>query len=255
MRRDASMHCECFPTLRALLRASESEPTSTSLDKTRASARSQVWQASKAADAQHPYGYAAEQYVWSLISAVGLMFVGCGVSVWHGVSALAHPEPLASTGMLWAAMGVCGLSGMVEAYSLRVAFEEVRREAAKDGMTLWEYVRTGSDPVNVGVLLEDSVAVGGSVVAMGCLGLCMATGDATFDALGSILIGTSLGAVRHVIRSRASASYIASRATQSQHLTILTRCVANCAVHRHTQTVRMRACAMIVPQLHAREQE
>ena len=154
-----------------------------------------VWRAAKAADAEHPYGYAAEQYVWSLVSAVGLMFVGCGVSVSHGIASLTSPEPLSSPMALWGAMAVCGLSGVVETYSLRVAYEEVGREAAKDGKSVWEYVRHGSDPVNVGVLLEDSVAVGGAAVAMSCLGLCMATGNPAFDALGSIVIGLSIGGV------------------------------------------------------------
>ena len=161
-----------------------------------------VWRASKAADAEHPYGYVAEQYIWSLISAVGIMFIGCGGSVWHGVSALAHPEPLASPAGLVGAMAVCGLSGAVEAYSLRVALEEVRREAAKKKQSLWEYVKHGSDPVNVGVLLEDTAAVGGAGVAMTCLGLCMLTGNPVYDALGSIAIGLSLGAVSCVLVSK-----------------------------------------------------
>ena len=60
----------------------------------------------------------------------------------------------------------------------------MRREAAKDGKTLYEYIRHGSDPVNVGVLLEDAVAVGGAGVAMTALGLCMWTGNPMYDALG-----------------------------------------------------------------------
>lgn len=56
-------------------------------------------------------------------------------------------------------------------------FLQVRREAAKGGITLYEYVKNGTDPVNVGVLLEDTAAVAGAGVAMSCLGLCMLTGN------------------------------------------------------------------------------
>jgi solute carrier family 30 (zinc transporter), member 9 len=161
-----------------------------------------VWRASKAADAEHPYGYMADQFIFSLISAVGILFIGCGGSVYHGFHALAHPEPLTSSAGLWGAMAICGLTGGVEAYSLRVALSEVRREAAKDGKTLYEYIRHGSDPVNVGVLLEDAVAVGGAGVAMTALGLCMWTGNPLYDALGSIAIGFSLGAVSFVLVSK-----------------------------------------------------
>jgi zinc transporter 9 len=42
----------------------------------------------KAPDAQYNYGYRRERFVWSLISAVGVFFMGSGVSVAHGVHSL-----------------------------------------------------------------------------------------------------------------------------------------------------------------------
>ena len=39
----------------------------------------------KKPDASHPYGYGNEKYVWALISGVGIFFLGCGVSVYHGI--------------------------------------------------------------------------------------------------------------------------------------------------------------------------
>jgi zinc transporter 9 len=161
-----------------------------------------VWRSSRLADADHPYGYVAEQYVWSLVSAVGLMFVGCGVSVSHGVLALMQPEPLGDTASLWGAIGVIGLAGALEAVSFRVALEEVTREANKTGSTLFDYIKHGSDPVNVGVLLEDGVAVLGAGVATGCLALCVLTGSPVYDALGSIAIGISLGGVSLALISK-----------------------------------------------------
>jgi hypothetical protein len=43
----------------------------------------------------------ADQFIFSLISAVGILFIGCGGSVYHGFHALAHPEPLTSSAGLW----------------------------------------------------------------------------------------------------------------------------------------------------------
>jgi len=130
------------------------------------------------------------------------MFVGCGVSVSHGVLALMQPEPLGDTASLWGAIGVIGLAGALEAVSFRVALEEVTREANKTGSTLFDYIKHGSDPVNVGVLLEDGVAVLGAGVATGCLALCVLTGSPVYDALGSIAIGISLGGVSLALISK-----------------------------------------------------
>lgn len=56
-----------------------------------------------------------------------------------------------------------------------------------------------SDPsVNV-VLLEDTAAVAGVVMASGCMAISQYTGNPIFDALGSILVGTLLGGVASFI--------------------------------------------------------
>ena len=50
----------------------------------------------------------------------------------------------------------------------------------------------GRDPNAVAVLLEDSAAVAGLLLAAGCLGLTSYTGNIIYDAIGSISIGGSL---------------------------------------------------------------
>ena len=44
-----------------------------------------ISQSLREADASHPYGYSTDRYVWSLISGVGIFFLGCGVSIYHGL--------------------------------------------------------------------------------------------------------------------------------------------------------------------------
>ena len=41
-----------------------------------------IVRSTKSADPEFDYGYAAERYVWALISAVGIFFLGCGVSIY-----------------------------------------------------------------------------------------------------------------------------------------------------------------------------
>ena len=47
----------------------------------------------------------------------------------------------------------------------------------------------GRDPNAVAVLLEDSAAVAGLLLATGCLALTSYTGNIIYDAIGSISIG------------------------------------------------------------------
>lgn len=57
----------------------------------------------------------------------------------------------------------------------------------------------GQDPsVNV-VLLEDTAAVTGVALAAGCMGLSSISGSAIPDAVGSLLVGSILGAVASFI--------------------------------------------------------
>lgn len=67
---------------------------------------------------------------------------------------------------------VLGVSGVLESHSLNVAVNTLRRRAAQQGMSLLAYIKTGADPAAVAVMMEDSAAVAGLVIAGGCLALC-----------------------------------------------------------------------------------
>jgi zinc transporter 9 len=47
-------------------------------------------------DPDHPYGWSRARYVYSLISGVGIFFLGSGVSCYHGVLGIMHPPVLES---------------------------------------------------------------------------------------------------------------------------------------------------------------
>jgi len=142
------------------------------------------------ADDSFPFGYGAERYVWALMSAVGIFFLGCGVTVYHGVSAFMNPHPLDDLG--WA-MVVLALSFVLEAAVLALALRTVHAAAA--GRPLLAYIRTEADPSTVAVVLEDSAACLGVVLALGGLILSRITGSPRWDAVASIVIGLLLGAI------------------------------------------------------------
>lgn len=154
-------------------------------------------------DAEHPYGYGRDAFVWAMISAVGIFFLGCGVTIYHGISSLLHPHIVSEIGI---AIGVLVFSFFLEGYTLWVAYVAVKKSAQKLGMSFRQYMKEGPDPMGVAVLLEDAAAVIGVVIAMIAIGLVKVTGNPMFDALGSISIGILLGfaAVFLVVKNRSS---------------------------------------------------
>ena len=91
------------------------------------------------------------------------------------------------------------VSGALEGYTLSlscaVAHAELRREAARAGLSVREYVVHGPDPINAAVFLEDAAAVGGVAIALAGLGLAAATGAPLFDCASGLAIGLLLGGV------------------------------------------------------------
>ena len=143
------------------------------------------------ADDKFAYGYAAERYVWALISAVGIFFLGCGVTMYHGISSLLHEhEPLSHLG--WA-VGVLIISFIIEFYVLIVAVRSVKQAA--DGKPLFKYMKDEADPAIVAVVLEDSAACLGVLIALAAIALTHLTGHQYWDAVGSITIGILLGLI------------------------------------------------------------
>lgn len=143
-------------------------------------------------DAVHPYGFSNMRYIASLISGVGIFMMGAGLSWYHGIMGLLHPEPIES--LLWA---YCILAGSLvsEGATLLVAINEIRRSAHQHGLTFFDYVLQSRDPSTNVVLLEDAAAVLGVILAAGCMGLTSLTGNPTYDSLGSLGVGTLLGTV------------------------------------------------------------
>ncbi|XP_051276306.1 zinc transporter 9 isoform X2 [Dicentrarchus labrax] len=143
-------------------------------------------------DAGHPYGFSNMRYIASLISGVGIFMMGAGLSWYHGIMGLLHPEPMES--LLWA---YCILAGSLvsEGATLLVAVNEIKKSSRKHGISFYEYVMQSRDPSTNVVLLEDAAAVLGVTMAAGCMGLTSLTGNPLFDSLGSLGVGTLLGTV------------------------------------------------------------
>ncbi|CAI5717287.1 unnamed protein product [Peronospora farinosa] len=121
-------------------------------------------QASGVPDKKHQYGYVLAAYFWSLISALGIFWLGSGVTVVHGIY----------------------IDGWV---STETTGHQTQKHVVLSAREADER------PVYDGCLLEDLSACVGVIIA-GCgIGDSQITGNTLWDSLASVSIGVLLGGV------------------------------------------------------------
>ena len=147
-------------------------------------------------DETHPYGYTPARNIASLISGVGIFCGGACLSFYHGFQGILHPDTV--TSLYWAFLVLAG-SLLSEGGTLILAYNATKSGAQKAGLSFRDYVLKGSDPtVNV-VLLEDTAAVGGIIIAATAMGLTYVFDNPIYDAVGSLIVGGLLGSVAYFI--------------------------------------------------------
>jgi cation diffusion facilitator family transporter len=142
--------------------------------------------AQRRSTALHPFGFGKERYFWALVSSISVLFLGCGVSVRHGIEAMQHHESGAPFSNL--AIGLLIFAGLLELYTFRVAWREL------GGMSGLRSARTNTTVL--AVLLEDSVALLGIAITLFVAFWSRLVEPAPLmDAIISIFIGLLLGAM------------------------------------------------------------
>lgn len=139
----------------------------------------------------YPFGKGRARYIWNLVSAMGIFFVGFGFTTYHGISTFIEAHPNDKVSEEWVPLAVLAISLLVEGYTLWVAYTSVNK--ARGDQSIWDYIRNGDDPTGVAVLLEDSIAVVGVVTAFVGYYLSKQLNSPYPDAICSIIIGCLLG--------------------------------------------------------------
>lgn len=168
----------------------------------------------RAPDEAHPEGYGRARFFWGLVSALGIFFLGAGVTLYHGVHALLHPSESSHGWVTWA---VLVFAVVVEAGALAVAIRGLLTDARAAGISAMAYFKEGRDPTLTAVLLEDGAAVLGLLFAIVGIGLEQYTGSPFYDAFATLCIGVLLAVVALFLVA-VNRSYLLSRAIDDEVL-------------------------------------
>lgn len=146
------------------------------------------------ADDEHPFGHGRERYFWAFVVAMVIFSVGSLFALYEGVEKLRAPHPPESVAV---AVAILLVAIAFESLSLRTAVHESR--ASRAGLSWPAFIRGSKHPELPVVVLEDSGALVGLVLALAGVGLSAITGRPQFDALGSIAIGVLLAVIAAVL--------------------------------------------------------
>jgi len=144
-------------------------------------------QSQRPPDAAYPLGYGKITYFWSFVVALLLFSMGGLFSIYEGWHKLSAHEPLNKA---WVALLVLGVSVALEFGSLMGCLREIKKLRKEKSLTHW--VKHTRNAELVVVLGEDLAALLGLIIAFVFVALAAATGNAVFDAIGSIAIGIVL---------------------------------------------------------------
>jgi len=140
---------------------------------------------------RYPLGREKESYFWAFIVALLLFFVGGVFAVYEGIHKLfAEPE---AGGSPLIPLGVLAVSLLMEGGSFFVASREFNKSRGQLGF--FHALFRGKDPTVPVVLLEDTAAMFGLLIAFVAIGVSALSHSQLPDAIGSIVIGVLLCAV------------------------------------------------------------
>ena len=163
----------------------------------------------------HPFGYGRERYFWAFVVALVLFSLGAVFAIYEGIDKLVHPHDLDDPLLAFIVLGI-GIA--LEGFSFRTAIREATPR--RRGRTWWRYIRTETSPELPVVLLEDFGALIGLALALTGVTLTAITGNAAFDALGTISIGTLLGIIAVVLAIEMKSLLIGESASPEERAAI-----------------------------------
>jgi cation diffusion facilitator family transporter len=149
-----------------------------------------IYKSKKPPDYSHPFGHGKELYFWSLIVAI-LIFTGGGVvSMYQGIHRIATPQPLENAVMNYLVLGVAFVFESITWWFGWKAFRPIKKQ-----QTVLQAIHRSKDPGSFMVVVEDSIALAGLLVAFLGVWLSHQLNKPWIDGVASVIIGAILGLV------------------------------------------------------------
>ncbi|MFF8315497.1 cation diffusion facilitator family transporter [Streptomyces lydicus] len=167
--------------------------------------------AKRAATAEHPFGYGRERYIYGFLVSIVLFTIGGVFALYEGYEKVHEPHPLDN--WVWP-VGVLVFAIIAEGFSFRTAIKESNELRGKQTWT--QFVRRAKAPELPVVLLEDFGALIGLVLALGGVGLTLATGDGVWDGIGTMCIGALLVVIALVLAAETKSLLLGEAAGPEQ---------------------------------------
>jgi len=180
--------------------------------------------AAKPPDERHPFGYKMESYFWSFIVAVMLFTLGGLFALYEGVHKLHELDVLAAAGETYTmnrpevAIGVLVVAILLEGFSWVVATKEVNRLRGEE--SLIHFIEGSKSTEIIVIWMEDTAALIGLFLALGGVGLVLATGNPYWDAYATFAIGALLVAIAFFVARETKSLLIGEAATEESQDTI-----------------------------------
>lgn len=170
-----------------------------------------IKQSNKKPDDIHNFGYGKSQFFWSLMVGVILFFIGGAYAMYEGYHKILLPTQMEYPFLVLIIL----LTAMViEGKALSIAYKEFKTEA-KDS-TFFEYIKDTTNSSIIVILLEDSAAILGLLIAF--VGTLLSIYiNPIFDGIASFLIGLLLTFVAYTLTREIYKLIIGESMTPQEH--------------------------------------
>lgn len=140
-------------------------------------------------DKLHPFGYGKEVYFWSFVVSILIFSLGGGFAIYEGIHRISNPEPFEDPTWNYAVLAAAIL---FEGTSLVIAIRNFNKARERKTNNIIKNIIRSKDPTSFAVIIEDSAAVAGLLVALLGVFLTQQTQNPYIDGIASIVIGAIL---------------------------------------------------------------
>lgn len=146
-----------------------------------------VKRSSRKPDKMHPFGYGKEVYFWSFVVSMLIFALGGGFAIYEGIHAMSNPEMADIT--VWNYI-VLGAAIVFERIALIISLKVFNK--SRTSKNIFKSIVQSKDAATFAVVIEDSAAVLGLIIALVGTFLSEQFQNPYFDGGASILIGLLL---------------------------------------------------------------